>query len=122
MNRLAASDDLGFDLALIYIAEAHAEDEWPIGSEIKINQHCNVTERAAAAQACLQGTGLKNWPFYVDSNQFEQQYAPWPIRFYVYRKRDVGGLSDIYCDWISEPSHGGYYDWPELVRMLYSFV
>lgn len=112
MNKLFDSQ-LPIDLVMVYIAEAHAEDEWPIGSEIKILQHHNVEDRRQAAKLCIETTGF-NWPCWIDSDEFEKQYAPWPIRFYIYRKKD----NKVYCDWISEPVEGGYYNWPEIERKI----
>ncbi|CAF3420727.1 unnamed protein product [Rotaria socialis] len=54
------------DMITVYIEEAHAADEWPIGSRIS--------------------TGYRI-PLLIDpvseKNPFSQVYSPWPIRFYV---------------------------------------
>ena len=57
ISLLATAAAAAADMALVYIAEVHAEDEWPISSSrdtpkaepVRIQQHQAVDERAAAA-------------------------------------------------------------------------
>lgn len=66
----------------IYIEEAHAADEWPIGSATVERQARTVAERRAAADRL----GLSDrWSLYVDSmdNSFAAAYSPWPFRYYL---------------------------------------
>ena len=124
MNTLVSdSSDKNIDFQLVYISEAHAEDEWPIGSDIVVNQHKNVEERRIAAQRCIDATGI-NWPVMLDNvitnenigignNSFESVYSPWPIRFYVFQRDG----DDVKVNWISEPTLG-YYEWPEIIDSI----
>lgn len=73
----------------IYIAEAHAADEWPIGDALhptacSLKQPVSLRERRAAARAFVREL---EWPFevFVDSmsDDFEATFAAWPLRFYL---------------------------------------
>ena len=87
---------------MVYIAEAHAEDEWPIssgrfavdGRPVRVAQPTTGAERCAAAAQFAQDYGVA-WPLCVDppiqktaagagggDGVFEREYAPWPLRFY----------------------------------------
>lgn len=78
----------------VYIAEAHAMDEWPIGDQ------CGNTPGRAVIQPKSLPARLKEakhfadrfalcWPMAVDipelGDPFLSAYAPWPTRFYVVR-------------------------------------
>lgn len=70
---------------LVYICEAHASDEWPIGSQFCVEQHKTVQERAAAATECLDALDCQIFPTVLDSmeNSFNELYACWPLRYYL---------------------------------------
>jgi Iodothyronine deiodinase len=107
----ALRDELAADaaFALIYIQEAHARDEWPLGLAVSLDQTRTTAARVEAASACLVDTGL-SWPTWVDlapENVFEEQYHPWPIRFFILR-RCIGGRCDVTVDYIAEPTEDGY--------------
>jgi len=78
------------DCKLIYIAEAHAENEWPIGNQYRSNisvikQHETLQDRRKAAKILVNSFTLA-FPVYLDdptSNAFQNQYSPWPFRWYV---------------------------------------
>lgn len=66
----------------VYIEEAHAADEWPIGSSVVERQARCIEERVDAALRL----GLSwRWTLTVDSmhNHFAQHFAPWPFRYYL---------------------------------------
>ena len=88
---------------MVYIAEAHAEDEWPISSArhnggrgvVSVMQTRTLAQRRAAAETlvadfavptCVRpgGDGVR---VFVDDPErgepFEQTFAPWPLRFWV---------------------------------------
>ena len=79
----------------MYVAEAHAEDEWPIssgrytadGCPVNLKQPRSAEERIAAAAAFQQAYAI-DLPILIDPPQpssdgaFEATYAPWPLRFY----------------------------------------
>ena len=76
---------------IVYIAEAHAVDEWQLGSNefagIRLKQHGHFDERLAAAQLCAQELRLE-MPTLVDSmdNAVSKLFAAWPERIYIIDK------------------------------------
>jgi hypothetical protein len=69
----------------VYITEAHAADEWPVGRSISFcNQPKDISERCGLARKFVDTTKLE-LPMLVDTmgNQFESTFAAWPVRFYV---------------------------------------
>jgi len=74
----------GIKFLAVYIVEAHAIDEWPVGDPLKVTQPRTIAERCGVARAFVQEYGLKV-PMVVDQldNNFSEQFAGWPVRFYV---------------------------------------
>ena len=78
-------------LVFVYIAEAHATDEWQMQSnlddDVLIAQHTVIEERFVAARAGVARLGL-TMPVLVDGmdDAVSQAFAAWPERIYV-----VGG-------------------------------
>jgi len=68
----------------VYIVEAHAVDEWPVGDPLKIAQPICTAERCGVARAFVREYGYQI-PMVVDTitNEFSETFAAWPIRFYV---------------------------------------
>jgi hypothetical protein len=68
----------------VYLFEAHATDEWPLGDAVVINQHQTLDDRIAAAKL-LQDKYHAECEIYVDSmgNAFNKAFFAWPERFYV---------------------------------------
>lgn len=69
----------------VYIAEAHARDQWPMGKTIScVDQPKTLEERLRNAQQCKT-----NYKFEVAmvvdnmNNDFDLTYGSWPFRFYV---------------------------------------
>jgi len=108
------------NIKIVYIAEAHAEDEWPIkscrlnptGKPVLINQHQTIEQRIEAAKEFQKVFHLEI-PMLVDTidNSFDQIYSSWPIRFYVIQKEKL-----IY---VPEPKNGSY-SMEELEKILKS--
>ena len=69
---------------LVYIAEAHASDEWPVGHPFDVPQHTTNEERASAAARFRDEFGLRT-PLFIAPihGAFEEHYRPWPFRFFV---------------------------------------
>lgn len=86
----------------VYILEAHAQDEWPIGLDFScVMQHKTTEERIAAAQMLKTKFGL-DIPVYVDtlSNAFNSHYAAWPERFYVIdTDGDIAYIAHPHDEW-----------------------
>ena len=85
---------------MMYVEEAHAQDEWPISSgrynqgrgPVHVNQPTTSMERISVAQQFLKDYNI---PVGSDNrlqvacdapehgHPFEKSYAPWPLRLYV---------------------------------------
>lgn len=81
------------DLAIVYITEAHADDEWPISGKYKYNQPITNSERKIVASDFIVQCQAEVLPVYLDplpGNPFENQYASWPIRFYIFENQGEG--------------------------------
>ena len=83
---------------MMYVEEAHAQDEWPISSgrynqgrgPVHVKQPTTSMERVRVAQQFLKDYNIpvgNRLQVACDSpekgNPFEQSYAPWPLRLYV---------------------------------------
>lgn len=72
-------------LFTIYIAEAHARDQWPAGKTIScVDQPVTLEERLKNARQFKEDFDLQ-MPMLADSmeNLFHLTYGAWPFRFYV---------------------------------------
>ena len=92
----------------VYVAEAHAQDEWPLRSArfaaapIVVDQPRTLAARLALARRYAADYGITS-PVVVDDPRdegFERAYAPWPLRLYVVRGAAVA--------WIAEPDGASY--------------
>jgi len=82
------------EFRLVYIMEAHAQDEWPIcssrcspgGKKVTYNQPKSIQERISVAKDFMDALQIKI-PMIVDTmdNSFEDLYAAWPLRAYIIR-------------------------------------
>ena len=83
-----ASDHPHIRAVFIYIEEAHAVDEWPIGSEVREHQAKSLEDRYAAAKKL----GLSDkWMLLLDSmdNEFSKAFSPWPFRYYLFDRQGI---------------------------------
>jgi len=104
----------------VYIAEAHADDEWPVasarynaGQEVHVNQTRSIKERAVQAQAFFDNFSytednriFSKWRLLVappeedleasklSSYVFEDIYKPWPFRAYGFLNKDIDLLPE----------------------------
>ena len=80
-------------VAFVYIAEAHAVDEWQLQANLDegvlLRQHVALEERFAAARRGVERLGL-TMPVLVDGmdDAVSEAFAAWPERLYV---ADRGG-------------------------------
>jgi len=97
----------------IYIVEAHAIDEWPVGDPLKITQPLSLPERIGVAREFVREYSYRI-PMLVDNidNSFSEQFAAWPIRFYV--------LEENQLVFKAQPDHKNTYD--SIPQMLNSFL
>lgn len=72
------------NFVVVYCQEAHALDEWDIGSKYKVNQHKILEERINAAKYMQNEFGYHH-KLLIDqmSNIFQDTYASWPTRYYL---------------------------------------
>lgn len=86
---------------LVYIAESHAVDEWPVGERIVKTQHKTLPDRITACNECLEDFNLA-MPTVVDTmeNSFHETYSCWPIRFYL--------INNGVFDCVARPKKEGY--------------
>ena len=68
---------------MVYLAEAHATDEWPMGT-VPIAQAKSMADRITAARRFRHDTGF-TWPTACDAmdDGFYRRFGAWPTRFYV---------------------------------------
>ena len=89
----------------VYVAEAHAQDEWPLrsarfaadGQPVVVDQPRTLDARLGLARRFAADYGIES-PLLVDDpadEAFERLYAPWPLRLYVVRGATLA--------WIAEP-------------------
>jgi hypothetical protein len=79
------------EFLVVYITEAHARDEWPVGKTISFcDQPKTLSERCALARQYSEDNTL-TIPVAVDSmnNEFESMFAAWPVRFYVVKDGEL---------------------------------
>jgi len=97
----------------VYVAEAHAQDEWPLRSArfngnrgpVVVDQPKTTADRARLATAFADDFQLPadKFDLFVDDpalgEPFEKAYSPWPLRLYL-----VDTSGDPTLLWIAEPS------------------
>lgn len=83
---------MNISVLFVYIAEAHAIDEWPVGDHYltgrRIQQQKTVAARVEEALTFQQKFDI-TWPIVVDNpeegDQFLNLFAAWPTRFFLIR-------------------------------------
>jgi len=78
------------EFRLVYICEAHALDEWPMGDGFgnsphkAVNQPKSVAERIVIAKHFREELKCEI-PTLIDGvdDHFERAYSAWPLRFYI---------------------------------------
>jgi len=99
---------------LVYITEAHANDEWPVGKSVSFcNQPKTIGERCDLAKKYSQELNELTMEVAVDlmSNDFENTFAAWPLRFYI--------VKDGKLVWKAQPNVEHYaYDPTEISKWL----
>ena len=93
---------VGGQLTLVYIAEAHAADEWPINSTRcngpgnSVRAPTTLGERQAVARRMADALGLGALPVLCDAmdDAFLHAYAAWPVRLFgVSRNGRLGAVA-----------------------------
>jgi hypothetical protein len=85
LHQLFADYQKRVSFLAVYITEAHARDEWPVGKKISFcDQPTTLEARCALADKFLRDRECK-LPMLVDTmdNDFQKNFAAWPFRFYI---------------------------------------
>ena len=84
MHALAERYAGRFAFLSVYLAEAHATDEFPLGNHVQVRRHASLAERATAAQRFAAAVGWK-LPLWLDTmdDALTDALAAHPERFYV---------------------------------------
>jgi len=80
-------------IVAVYIAEAHARDEWPVGDTISCcNQPKTTSERVEIARSFVSLPSSSKVPMLIDNaetNEFHLKMGAWPFRFYVFKQNKL---------------------------------
>jgi len=71
--------------ACVYLSEAHARNQWPVGSSVSEDDApTTLQDRMKLARKMIKKTGLRI-PIVVDDmdDSFGLTYSAWPLRYYV---------------------------------------
>ena len=126
---ITSCQSVNASLCIIYIEEAHAQDEWPIrsatqtvdGKPILYNKAIVLDDRLIAAQDFKRDYNVDSSKcnLVVDhiDNGFQNLYASWPIRWYVLSASS--GLADakVTLNHIGQPDNAAF-DFRVLKRIL----
>ena len=107
-------------LVIVYIEEAHAQDEWPIssarlsrtGRAVVYNQHTTQQQRIAACADFVRDYALDTALVTVatdliGSNPFQTAYTAWPIRWFVLRAGAGAGAQPVVST-VGQPDDGSF--------------
>eukprot|EP01088_Endostelium_zonatum_P021563 TRINITY_DN85_c0_g4_i1.p1 TRINITY_DN85_c0_g4~~TRINITY_DN85_c0_g4_i1.p1 ORF type:complete len:125 (-),score=22.84 TRINITY_DN85_c0_g4_i1:273-647(-) len=70
---------------VVYITEAHAREEWPVGKTISFCDQPKTLEQRVELAKMYQSRFDSQVPIAVDTmtNEFDEMFSAWPIRFFV---------------------------------------
>ena len=94
---------------IVYIAEAHAVDEWQLQSNesegIEVEQHTTFAARVTAARLCADNLGL-TIPTLVDGidNAAMEAFSAWPERIYIVGKDGKAHYCGGHGPWDFKPA------------------
>ena len=98
---------------MIYIEEAHATDEWPIGYSAGVlnRKHQTLEDRRNCAMQMINEYDFEI-PVFIDSmdNKFQNTYSCWPFRCIIIDNNKT-------IQYISKPNNAEY-DFMELYNYL----
>jgi len=70
----------------VYQSEAHASDEWPIGTKVCVKQHCTLEDRIKAAKEFISTYNYRvSVLLDTMTNEFNGKFAAWPERWWLVR-------------------------------------
>jgi len=84
MNSLQKEFTEQVDFLGVYISEAHAKDEWPLGVKYCFDQPKTIEERINVATGFVHEYKFE-LPMLIDTmkNEFDFIFSSWPERFYI---------------------------------------
>jgi type I thyroxine 5'-deiodinase len=90
MNSLQSKFAGKIDFLGVYISEAHAQDEWPLGVKYCFNQPKTIEDRLEIARNFVSEFKFE-LPMLVDTmaNEFDTRFAAWPERFYIVQNNEL---------------------------------
>jgi len=96
----------GFVFACVYIAEAHAKDEWAAGKVLSFMDQPKTIEQRCELAEMAKKKYTNNLPILVDNmqNEFNDQFSAWPFRFFGLK--NVEG--EMILDFKAQPEFAGY--------------
>lgn len=87
LNQIAQRFEKAASFVFVYIAEAHACDEWPINQlDNEIPRHQTIGDRRAAAESFVHAFPLHQaFEVVLDTMEdaFNREFASWPFRFWI---------------------------------------
>jgi len=89
LNGWQSQFDGKINFLVVYIAEAHATDVWPLGNHVVLPSHTCIQDRQTGAKL-LQSKGCQI-PIVLDTmnNTFDDTFAVWPERFFLAKKKQI---------------------------------
>jgi len=107
---------------MVYIAEAHAVDEWPMGDGFGVSPYTAIRQPKSVTERCdvakfFQKEMKCEVPLVIDGpgeEAFECQYSVWPLRFYIVHEGKV-----VYK---AQPTNNYRYSVPDLVKNVEAVV
>jgi len=95
----------------IYIMEAHARDQWPLGRHVQVYQHKCLEDRIEIATQFVKKLDYQI-PMYVDGidNQFMKTWWCHPERYFIFHNRKVMMKA--------QPTDEGWYPFEPISDML----
>jgi len=111
MNCLQETWKLTANFLAVYISEAHAKNEWPLGNIVSLNQPKEMEQRLSVAKHFVEKFHFEI-PTLVDKmdNNFDISYACWPERFFI--------IQNLTMKLVGEPTTEFGYDREEIVNWL----
>jgi len=75
---------------VVYIAEAHANDVWPLGKHIDLPSHETLEDRIKASDILIKQFGC-TIPMLYDTmaDEFDKAFAVWPERYYIMQNKTM---------------------------------
>jgi len=115
INAWARAHSQNIDFVVVYIAEAHASDAWPLGHFVDIPNHTCQADRNQALSLLRSKFFLdSSIPIFADTmeNHFDKEFAVWPERCYI----SIDGV----LQYVAMPNHEFGYDRDEFANALSS--